>query len=247
MQLASAEAAKDRTLWDRLYNLYRAHGVHGTALRSVIMEGSAGVQRIKAIQASLREDPPTSVAGFRVEAFHDRQDPSGVFGELLSDTDRASRDVLVFSLEGGARLILRPSGTEPKNKSYLEMATPPLGSDATTAEVEAALARLDRDAEALLDWWEVELLRRAGLDFPPYALRFSGLIPLDRKMQFTGTLDPEIRHRLKIDTPTDIATWLMAELPKVGALELLRGGLTAFGETLREDRRPAWKSVLAAL
>ncbi len=246
-ELASVEAARGRTLWDRLYDLYRAHGVHGTALRSVIMEGSAGVQRIKAIQASLREDPPTSVNGRRVEAFRDRQDPAGIFGKILSGTDRASRDVLVFSLEGGARLILRPSGTEPKNKSYLEMATPPLASDASVAEVEAALARLDREAESLLDWWEVELLRRAGLDFPPYALRFSGLIPLDKKMQFTGILDPEIRHRLKTDTPADVATWLGAQLPEVGASELLAAGLAAFGETLSNDRQPAWKAVLAAL
>lgn len=246
-ELAAAEAAKGRTLWDRLYDLYRAHGVHGTALRSVIMEGSAGVQRIQAIQASLREDPPTSVNGRKVEAFHDRQDPAGVFGEILSDTDRASRDVLVFSLEGGARLILRPSGTEPKNKSYLEMATPPLGADASTADVEAALERLSREAEALLDWWEVELLRRAGLDFPPYALRFSGLIPLDKKMHFTGVLDPEIRHRLRAETPADVAAWLVPELAGVGAPELLEGGLVAFGETLSDDVRSAWKAVLGAL
>ncbi|MFH1531695.1 MAG: phospho-sugar mutase [Pseudomonadota bacterium] len=246
-ELASAEATRGRTLWDRLYDLYRTHGVHGTALRSVIMEGSAGVQRIRAIQKSLREDPPTSVNGRKVEAFQDRQDPAGVFGRILSETDRASRDVLVFGLEGGARLILRPSGTEPKNKSYLEVATPPLGSDASVADVEATLARLDREAAALLDWWEVELLRRAGLDFPPYALRFSGLIPLDKKMHFTGVLDPELRRRLQADAPAAVAAWLAAELPRVGAVELLEGGLAAFGETLREDLRAAWTAVLGAL
>jgi phosphoglucomutase len=246
-ELASAEAARGRTLWDRLYDLYRIHGVHGTALRSVIMEGSAGVQRIRAIQASLRADPPASVNGRKVLAFHDRQDPEGVFGPLLSDTDRASRDVLVFSLEGGARLILRPSGTEPKNKSYLEMATPPLGPDASTADVEAALARLSTEAEALLDWWEVGLLRRAGLDFPLYALRFSGLIPLDKKMHFTGTLDPELRHRLRTEAPAAVAAWLLPELGVLGAPELLAGGLAAFGETLADDVRPAWKAVLRAL
>jgi len=246
-ELASAEATKGRTLWDRLYDLYRIHGVHCTALRSVIMEGSAGVQRIQAIQASLREDPPTSVNGRNVEALHDRQDPAGVFGEILSDTDRASRDVLVFALEGGARLILRPSGTEPKNKSYLEMAAPPPGPDATTGDVEAALARLDREAEALLDWWEVDLLRRAGLDFPSYALRFSGLIPLDKKMHFTGTLDPEIRRRLRGDSPEAVTAWLRGALPEVAALDLLERGLAAFGETLAEESRPAWAAVLDAL
>ena len=242
-ELASAEAARGRTLWDRLYDLYRTHGVHGTALRSVIMEGSAGVQRIRGIQESLRKEPPTTVAGRRVEAFHDRQDPSGVFGPIVSETDRASRDVLVFHLEGGARLILRPSGTEPKNKSYLEVATPPLDPGATVAEVEAALARLDKEAQALLDWWEVELLRRAGLDFPPYALRFSGLIPLDRKMHFTGVLAPELRQRLEAESAEVVAAWLRAALQEVGAPELLAGGLAAFGETLPVDQRPAWEAV----
>ena len=246
-ELASAEAAKGRTLWDRLYDLYREHGVHGTALRSVIMEGALGVQRIRAIQASLREDPPTSVNGREVLAFHDRQDPNGVFGAILSDTDRASRDVLVFELEGSARLILRPSGTEPKNKSYLEVVTPPLGPGATTLDVEAAAADLASEAEALLDWWEVDLLRRAGLDFPPYALRFSGLIPLDRKLHFTGVLDPEIRHRLKAEGAEAGAAWLREALTEVGALELLEGGLAAFGETLPGDLQGAWKRMLGAL
>ena len=246
-ELASAEAARGRTLWDRLYDLYREYGVHWTALRSVIMEGSVGVQRIRTIQARLREDPPASVGGHRVEAFQDRQDPKGVFGPILSDTDSASRDVLVMSLEGGGRLTLRPSGTEPKNKSYLELISPPLGKNASATEVEAEMASLAQEAEALLDWWEVDLLRRAGLDFPPYALRFSGLIPLDRKLHFTGDLDPEIRRLLRSETAEVVADWLRVALGSVGELELLEGGLAAFGETMADELRKPWKAVLAAL
>ncbi|MBM4371419.1 MAG: phospho-sugar mutase, partial [Deltaproteobacteria bacterium] len=246
-ELASLEAARGRTLWDRLDDLYRAHGVHGTALRSVIMEGSAGLERIRVIQESLRRDPPAVIGARRVAGFEDRQDPAGPFGPLRSETDRASRDVLVFGLEGGGRLILRPSGTEPKNKSYLELVSPPPGPGASAEAVAAAGERLQEEARELLDAWEVELLRRAGFDFPRYALRFSGLIPLDRKLLFTGELDPALRRRLAEEAPAAVAAWLREELPRVGPRELVAGGLAAFRETLPEALRGAWDTVMARL
>ena len=76
--------------------------------------------RIEAIQASFREDPPTRIGDYEVTAFYDRRDVSGPFGEIRSGTDFGSRDVLVFELGEHGRLLLRPSGTEPKVRVMIE-------------------------------------------------------------------------------------------------------------------------------
>jgi phosphoglucomutase/phosphomannomutase len=159
-ELTSICKERGGLLYDQLLELYRRFGYFGTALKSIVVEGVAGLASIRAIQSSLRADPPTSIGGLRVLEFHDRQDPKGIFGPIKSETDRNSRDVLVFRLEGGIRLTLRPSGTEPKNKSYAEMATPPLGPGATAETIRETMREVDGRLKSLLDLWEKEMLAR---------------------------------------------------------------------------------------
>ena len=65
--------------------------------------------------------PPQEILGRKVLSFEDLADESGWLGPIKSGTDASSRNVLVLTLENDVRLIIRPSGTEPKNKIYVEV------------------------------------------------------------------------------------------------------------------------------
>ncbi len=125
--LAADLAASGRTLLDALDDLDRAHGVHATAQLSVRVEDLALIERA---MARLRATPPAELAGSRVvEALDLRAGTgtgeSGVAG--LPPTDG-----LLYRTADDARAVVRPSGTEPKLKAYLEAVVPvpaPGGAD----------------------------------------------------------------------------------------------------------------------
>ena len=129
-ELAARAKADGRTLVDLLDDIAREHGLHATDQLSVRVSDPAEIDR--AMEA-LRRTPPTSLGGLAVEQVDDLTAGS----EALPPTDG-----LRYRLAGGARVVVRPSGTEPKIKAYLEAVVPVGGSgsadDVTTARAEAA-------------------------------------------------------------------------------------------------------------
>lgn len=125
--LAAAERVRGgRTLVDVLAGLRATHGEIRNDQVSLKYEGATGPERLASLLDELRSDPPPLIAGRQVKAAFDHRDESGRFGPFLSDSDRAARNVLVYHLasgpsDEGARVILRPSGTEPKLKVYIEV------------------------------------------------------------------------------------------------------------------------------
>ncbi len=106
-----------RALGDLLDDLHRRHGVHATGQRSIRFESAAGNEQMKRAMAALREAPPTELAGAAVTAVHDVADGS---------SHLPPADVVVLELSGiEARVIVRPSGTEPKMKVYAEAVVTP--------------------------------------------------------------------------------------------------------------------------
>ena len=120
-ELAAELRAEGASLIDRLDEIFRTHGAHVTRQRSIRIAGADWLARVTAAMAALRADPPTTVAGRAVESVEDLL-PGGRF---------APSDVLIFTLDG-ARLVVRPSGTEPKCKCYAE-AVVPVGDDGDVA------------------------------------------------------------------------------------------------------------------
>ncbi|MBO2462901.1 phospho-sugar mutase [Actinomadura violacea] len=135
----AAEARREgRTLLDLLDDQARRYGLHATSQLSVRVED---LSLIAGAMARLRADPPAELGGRAVEAFDDLS--AGVDG--LPPTDG-----LRFRL-GGARVVVRPSGTEPKLKCYLEVVRPVDGDIATARERAAAdLDALRADVAAAL-------------------------------------------------------------------------------------------------
>lgn len=131
-EIAAEQKAAGWTLLDALDDLAREHGVHATGQVSVRVEDLA---RITDTMARLRSSPPTTLGGRDVLAVDDLLRPDGP----LPPTDG-----LRLRLADRARVIVRPSGTEPKVKCYLEVVQPVTGDD-----VMAARSRAERTLDAL--------------------------------------------------------------------------------------------------
>ena len=112
-ELVAHLKTEGRTLPDLLDDLHRRHGVHATGQRSVRFEPAPGDEQPMArAMAALRRNPPTELARAAVTTVHDLAGGS----EHLPPVD-----VVVLELYGAeARVIVRPSGTEPKMKVYAE-------------------------------------------------------------------------------------------------------------------------------
>ena len=134
-QLAAAERAAGRTLADRLDAIAARHGRHATAPITLVLEGADGLARMRAIMAAVRADPPAALLGRPV---------TGVDDLLAGARGLPRSDVVVLRAER-ARVVIRPSGTEPKLKAYLEVVV-----DGDRAAAGATLDALRADVERLL-------------------------------------------------------------------------------------------------
>ncbi len=195
-ELAARIREEGGSIVDVLDAIFRTHGVVVNRLTSVVMRGATGKAAIERIQEGLRRDPPRRIGDFAVRRFIDHWDSSAGsrFGPILSETDRAARNVLVFHLEGDARIIIRPSGTEPKNKTYVEAACPPL---APGASLDAARDEVENRARALEEAFVAHCLGIIGVRLPGWAQRISGLVALDDKVDFANRFVRELEARAR--------------------------------------------------
>ena len=134
-QMAQYYRAKGMNLADALRALYEQHGYFLNKTLSFSYPGIEGGERMKALMAGLRSNPPASVAGLAVENVVDYAD--GVDG-------LPAANVIEFVLEGGNKLIVRPSGTEPKVKAYLFAQRP------TREQAEQLLGELETAATEIM-------------------------------------------------------------------------------------------------
>lgn len=117
-QIATDLKAQGKTLIDLLNEVWQRHGFHGTEQISIRV---SDMSRITELLAGLRKNPPAEIAGRKVASIDDLAAPK----DGLPPTDG-----LRIWLEGGIRIIIRPSGTEAKMKCYIEVITPDVRSAA---------------------------------------------------------------------------------------------------------------------
>jgi hypothetical protein len=217
-ELASVSKDEGRSLLEYLDTIYARHGYVRNHLVSTVMLGAPGFLNIRKIQRSLRENPPARVGDLAVLRFTDRWDESGPLGPIVSETDRAARDLLTFELERNARVILRPSGTESKNKIYVEVCGEPLGDGATGADLRRKKDEIDALAAQIGEDFCIEMLSRIGVSLPRYAFAISDLVPLERKQDFADSLLPELVDRLERgEAGPDLEEWVDRRLESYGA------------------------------
>jgi phosphomannomutase len=110
-QIASELKAQGLTLLDLLDEVWARDGFHGTEQISIRV---ADMTKITQLLAELRQNPPSEIAGYKVSTIDDLAAPK----DGLPPTDG-----LRIWLDGGIRIIIRPSGTEAKLKCYIEVIT----------------------------------------------------------------------------------------------------------------------------
>ncbi len=129
VELAALLKASGQTLQDRLDEIATTYGVHATDQLSVRV---TDLSLIADAMGRLRSSPPTSLGGLAVEQVEDL---------TLGSADLPPTDGLRYRLAESARVIVRPSGTEPKIKCYLEVVIPV--TDGVDAARISAVGRLD--------------------------------------------------------------------------------------------------------
>jgi phosphoglucomutase/phosphomannomutase len=190
-ELVSILKDAGNTLDAYLRDIYRELGCFANALVPLVMRGARGVANIGRIQDTFRKNPPAEIAGVKVQRFVDHWSEEGIFGPIKSGTDRSSRNVLVFHLEDGSRVALRPSGTEPKTKIYVETRSDPMPG-AGDDELAAAMDVIRDRAAELADDLTRKALAVVGEDLPDFALRISGLVSVDDKKDFAENFLKEL-------------------------------------------------------
>lgn len=144
-EMAAHYSLKGMTLLDALNALYEKYGYFSEKTLNLVMPGLDGLQKMKAIMADLRNNPPEDISGEKVIRQRDYQDGS-IFVYGLGKVDKTpivGSNVLYFELADGSSFIVRPSGTEPKIKIYL------LVRGSSKADCDERIARYTVYAESL--------------------------------------------------------------------------------------------------
>ena len=180
-----------RSIYGYLVDTYKRYGYFRSVLRSTIMQGAAGTAAMKEIQQELRTNPPKEVDGLKVVSVNDYWD-TAKWGEFKSETDRGARNFITFQFEGDLKASIRPSGTEPKNKIYIEKGAEPLGADVSDEQFADARRKIDEQVEHFSNAFMKMMLAIAGVEMPDYSYRISDLVPLEKKRHFADTFIPRV-------------------------------------------------------
>ena len=121
----------------RLEEIYKEYGRYLNKVDSFEFPGLTGMEKMASIMQKLRDNPPTELAGHKVVKVTDYKKPE--------ETGLPAANVLIYALENGATVVVRPSGTEPKIKTYFttlgkDLAEAQAQKDALAAAIEPILA-----------------------------------------------------------------------------------------------------------
>ncbi len=140
-EMAAYYRTQGITLLQARENMYKKYGVFYQTLHSFTFEGESGMNRMAEIMTELRNNVPAEIGGLRVVKFDDYK--TGISRDIASGAETAltlpKSNVLAFFLEGGSKAIVRPSGTEPKIKTYFT------ATASTHEEAESLEAKLAED------------------------------------------------------------------------------------------------------
>ncbi len=143
-EVACACMAEGITLYDRVQQIFSEYGYYVENVVSTTLPGKDGLTRMKEIMTGLRNNPPSEIAGLKVTAIRDYLKGIRTENGKQEPTGLPTSDVLYFELEKGCWVCVRPSGTEPKIKLYVN------SNDRDQAVAQAINERLCEASKALM-------------------------------------------------------------------------------------------------
>lgn len=141
---------ENKTLWDRLMELYNEHGLILEGMATMVCPGAEGFTQMQDIMTSFRSSPPEQVAGQKITAAFDYQTlkRTDLATGQVSDIDCINGNVLVFEFGNRRRRVtIRPSGTEPKLKLYVQWYAETVDAASDYDAQTAFLAEISSDLE----------------------------------------------------------------------------------------------------
>ncbi|MBR4810641.1 MAG: phospho-sugar mutase, partial [Bacteroidaceae bacterium] len=125
-EIAAWAKENGKTLWDLLLDAYQEYGFSQESAVSVVKPGKSGADEIKAMMEQFRANPPKTLAGEKVVLIKDfkllkQTDAEGKVTDLVMPEPS---NVLQYFTAAGDKISVRPSGTEPKIKFYMEAKLP---------------------------------------------------------------------------------------------------------------------------
>ena len=142
-EMAAYYKSKGMSLYEKMQSLYKKHGMYLSGLLNFAFEGAAGMQKMADLMEAFRRAPLQSIGGMKVLAVADYK--TGLETELATGKQTAitlpKSNVICYSLPNDNKVIVRPSGTEPKIKIYLTAVAP------TYAEAKEITDRLAADMQ----------------------------------------------------------------------------------------------------
>lgn len=119
-EMAAYYKTKNMNLVDVMNSLYDKFGYYCNEVKSYTFEGAQGMEKMAQIMDTLRQNPPKTIGDFIVIAVSDYKTSKITFTDGKEEKiELPKSNVLAFALENGNKVIVRPSGTEPKIKAYL--------------------------------------------------------------------------------------------------------------------------------
>ena len=145
-EMAAYYRAKGSSIKEELERIYAEYGRYLNKVNSYEFPGLSGMETMAGIMTKLRENPPAEFAGYKVVTVADykARTKTDVATGKTEPIELPAANVLIYTLAGGASVVVRPSGTEPKIKTYFTT----LGKD--LAEAEAQQKALAAAVEPLL-------------------------------------------------------------------------------------------------
>ena len=121
LEMTAYYAKLGMTLSDALDRLYDTYGYYTERMIDIYMEGLDGIEKRRRVMGTLRDNPPVEIGGVKVKLIGDYKASTvtRVADGSVASTEQPSSDVLYYTLENDDKIIVRPSGTEPKIKIYV--------------------------------------------------------------------------------------------------------------------------------
>jgi phosphoglucomutase len=151
-EIAAWAKDNDKTLFDVLQDIYMEYGFSKEKMIYIVREGKTGADEIKQLMVNFRNTPPQTLAGDKVSIIKDysKLDAHHILEDKHEAIDLpATSNVLQFFTENGHKVSVRPSGTEPKIKFYMEVKVPMNSKDEFYPANDKADAIIDKIAKDL--------------------------------------------------------------------------------------------------